>query len=882
MNRRHLSLLLLTLTLVFCFLFSCKNLIHKTQFQSYWKNSPDRVWVGPDFWANRLQDWKIENGTLICQTGSPRFPMRAVHLLSRRLSDKIADFEMSVVTGTIPMPADSLNPDAATGFLIGAGANLDYRAAALIHHSHGPGGGLFAGIDVSGHLFIRDFEKDSLIQVTNESISLPEQLRIRLAAIKSNVHFQIKIEIFDAKSQQRMSELVIKNIPPERLIGNVALISHPGTGKNGARFWFRDWKISGEKFQFYKTHLAGPIISSQYTLSKKVLKITAQLMPLGTADHREVVLQISDGEKFRSIDTAFVDPKSYTACFREDNWIDSADTPIRLVYQLKSLNNKNTQYFWDGIIRHDPIEKDSIIIAAFTGNHNVVRPIKGKWAGIDGGYFPWDWGVWFPHNDLKSRIIKHNPDLLFFSGDQVYESASPTRVDLSHPYLDYLYKWYLWCWAFRELTAEIPTVAIPDDHDVYHGNIWGAGGKATPAGRYGAAAQDAGGYKMPPDWVNMVQRTQTSNLPDPFDTTPVKQGISVYYCDLNWGGVSFAIVEDRKFKSAPKPLLPKAKVLNGWAQNPDFDPRSEADVPTASLLGKRQLLFLEHWAQDWGHQTWMKVVLSQTIFSNVATIPQDAKNGSAVARAPIPEPGEYIENQKLAADMDSDGWPPSGRNRALQIMRKCFAIHIAGDQHLGSTIQYGIDDWHDAGFALCVPSIANFWPRRWFPPFTGKNHLPGTPKYTGDFEDGFGNKMTVYAVSNPVKSGKEPALLHDLAPGYGIVKLVKHNREIIFENWPRWANPLKDKPYPGWPVHFHQTDNYRAKIFGYLPEVSLKEMKNPVVKVFKDDKLVYALRIQAERFQPFVFEPGSYRVQICQPNSDIYKYFSGLHPESKK
>ena len=73
-------------------------------------------------------------------------------------------------------------------------------------------------------------------------------------------------------------------------------------------------------------------------------------------------------------------------------------------------------------------------------------------------------------------------------------------------------------------------------------------------------AQDAGGYKMPPEWVNMVQRTQTSHLPDPFDATAVEQGIGVYYCNMNYAGISFAIIEDRKFKSAPKMLLPDAKV----------------------------------------------------------------------------------------------------------------------------------------------------------------------------------------------------------------------------------------------------------------------------------------------------------------------------------
>ncbi len=125
------------------------------------------------------------------------------------------------------------------------------------------------------------------------------------------------------------------------------------------------------------------------------------------------------------------------------------------------------------------------------------------------------------------------------------------RADFERPYLDYLYKWYLWYWAYRDLTAEIPAVTIPDDHDVFHGNVWGAGGRATPPGLTGAAAQDAGGYKLPAAWVNMVQRTQTSHLPRRTIPATVDQGIGVYYTDLLYGGVSFAVIEDRKFKSAP-------------------------------------------------------------------------------------------------------------------------------------------------------------------------------------------------------------------------------------------------------------------------------------------------------------------------------------------
>ena len=34
---------------------------------------------------------------------------------------------------------------------------------------------------------------------------------------------------------------------------------------------------------------------------------------------------------------------------------------------------------------------------------------------------------------------------------------------------------------------------------------------------------EAGGYVEPPEMVNVVHRTQSGNLPDPYDPTPIKQ-----------------------------------------------------------------------------------------------------------------------------------------------------------------------------------------------------------------------------------------------------------------------------------------------------------------------------------------------------------------------
>jgi len=153
----------------------------------------------------------------------------------------------------------------------------------------------------------------------------------------------------------------------------------------------------------------------------------------------------------------------------------------------------------------------------------------------------------------------------------------------------------------------------------------------------------------------MVQRTQTAHLPDAFDPTPVAQNIDVYYTDLKYAGISFAIIEDRKFKSAPKPLLPEAKIYNGWAQNKTYDELAHSDVEGAVLLGQRQLDFLENWSVDWPDNTWMKVVLSQTIFANVATLPEPESNSDAIMPTlRIIKKGEYPPNDIPVADFDAN------------------------------------------------------------------------------------------------------------------------------------------------------------------------------------------------------------------------------------
>ncbi len=451
----------------------------------------------------------------------------------------------------------------------------------------------------------------------------------------------------------------------------------------------------------------------------------------------------------------------------------------------------------------------------------------------------------------------------------------------------------MFLWAQEELIRETVSVSIPDDHDVYHGNIWGMAGKKAPkktkGGKYpayylprlrGHWQQDQGGYKMPPEFVQMVERTQCSHLPDPYDPAPIEQGIGVYFTDLTYGGISFAILEDRKFKSAPSVIMPQYKVINGFSQIKGWDAR-KGDVPGATLLGARQLEFLADWAADWKDAV-MKATISQTVFANACTYPVEFITDAGTPGLQPAAKGVIPDGYDLAKDMDSNGWPQTGRNKALSEIRKAYGFMIAGDQHLGTILHHGIDEWDDAGYSFCVPSIANLWPRRWFPPKPGYNWQDEMPKYTGSYLDGFGNHMTVYAASNPYITNHEPVELHDRAPGYGIVRFNKKERTITMECWPRFSDPSKPdaEQYVGWPKTISMYDNYARKARAFLPTLKFEGLDSPVVQVIEEatGEIVYTVRSDGASFQPKVFKETLYALKVGEPGTDKMQTLTGVVP----
>jgi hypothetical protein len=861
----------------------------RAEWGSNWSQGIERRWVGPEFYANRLQDWRLRDGRVECIEAGEQWPLRVLHLLTVELSPDPGAVEMRVRTGPVETNRPR-SPGAWAGFLLGAGGrHVDYRLTALVHHRPGRDGGLVAVVDGTGRVSFRDnetqvhgtgrwnmggkFTADELKEIPATSrtgAGFGEEpvrdVELCLQAAPAGDTYTLTLSARELRSKRVISQASLEHVETGLVDGGVGLVSHCGLDGSAVGHWFRNWQVAGTKVRQHPNRAYGPVLCTQYTLNRGKLKLTAQMPPLGPSDTQIAELQTrsAGGSEWKTVAMGGLKPNSFTIPFSVDAWDASRDVPCRVLYRLKIGPDEHRTYYWPGTIRKEPGDKQEFVLAAFTGNKHFAGDLQ------------WNHDrIWFPHNDLVDAIAHHDPDALFFSGDQVYEGdlTPPQRRPLTKAMLDYLDRWYRWCWTFRDLARDRPCITIPDDHDVYHGNLWGAGGRH-------AARQDDGGYIMPPAFVNMVQETQTSHLPDPVDPEPVGQGIGVYFTRIDYGGISFAVIEDRKFKSSPTMMVPAGKVDNGWFQSVDFDPAAQADVPGAKLLGERQLRFLNDWSIDFSGGVWMKVMLSQTIFANVATVPSGAKSDTVVPRMKIFGPAAYPPNDRLAADADSNSWPQSARNRALRAIRRGFALHVAGDQHLGSFVHYGVDQWDDASCAFCVPSIANAWPRRWFPPTAGRNHMAGRPRYTGQYRDGFGNLMHVHAVANPRQTGCEPTRLHDRAPGYGIVRLRRAKRDIVVECWPRSADPAMPnaQQYTGWPITIQQMDNYGRAAEGYLPRVEVTGLTEPVVRVVDErtGEIIYALRIAETSFRPKIFGEGPFTVEVGEPDTSQWQTIRSL------
>lgn len=730
-----------------------------------WSKTHDRIWLDPRIWANPMEDWRLMDGAAECQTTGGN---RNLHLITHQWTDPSGLAEMRVSVQKI----GGQQKGSSAGFRIGTKSELnEYRSNCFAN------GGIDAGI-LEGQLVLGR-------NVGNKSIDLADETSLRMVARGLGTQVELTL-IAETPSGKKLDQLSTK-VHSKAVLGNVSLVNNfDGKLKKGqgARYRFRDWAVTGNAFTVDESRKFGPILWSMYSLSDSrsdegfILKISALTGPLGKQDNQKVELQIKFDGAWKSLGHAALDTDAWTATFRIPHWNEKATTPYRLVYRERKTDGAEEESSWGGTIKANPSGRPLRLGALTCQNH-----------------------YGFPYEPVAENIVQLDPDLIYFSGDQLYESHGGYGLirDPAEPaILNYLRKYYMFGWSFREAMRDRPTICIADDHDVFQGNIWGEGG--APMDVQSGGASSNGGYREPARMVNVVHKTNTAHHPDVHDPTPVQQGISVYYGDMVYGDVSFAILGDRQFKSGPQ-HVDTGSGRADHVKDQNFQ-TSMLDKQGLHLLGPRQESFLKKWGKDWrGHK--MKVLLSQTVFAGLAT-----------------HHGKY--DGYLKADLDSGGWPQTPRDRAIDILRESKALHINGDQHLTSLSQYGVDSQRDSMWSFCTPAIAAGYPRWWRPDEVGMPHQKRPAhglKNTGEYLDGFGNMIYVYAVGNPEVGTKKNRYekAHQKGSGFGLVTIDTEEKTYLIDCFRFLVDASDGKgenQFAGWPVTIHQQENAGDNILG--------------------------------------------------------------------
>ncbi|MCP4797490.1 MAG: hypothetical protein GY885_15155, partial [Phycisphaeraceae bacterium] len=463
-----------------------------------------RRWIGAAWQPSRLQDWRLDDGRLV--NDDSRLPVRTAHVLPLRIDPSDPETPLTISVDVRVVGGGPLEAGAFAGLLFGAGGpDVDPRLTALVQQVPAPDGGMLAVVAGGGTGRLLDFSTE---KQGGFSWALPAKTRLedleavpeeRVELRQSEVEFRrFTLEmiltprdgLFDVDLSARDGDAIFtvvsaRGLDRARIDGGIALVGHRGRRKDGIGWSFADLRLRGTDLDAWldeTDHSWGPVLGVTYTLDRNddgihALRLNTLFPPVAASDLGDVELEFETRDGiWRPIATGRLVDDSFTVAFD----VDDVEEYLGRGYRVRGEMN-GSPFEWRGELHAPPVDRPLRIASL-----NCVKNVTAHSA--------WNrQGVWFPHDELVAGVAAQDPDFLFFAGDQIYE-GDLNGVDRRKIVLDYHTKYQRWLRSFAELCRDRPCVVIPDDHDVYHGNIWGAGGVLAKASD-GLTVQDSGGYK---------------------------------------------------------------------------------------------------------------------------------------------------------------------------------------------------------------------------------------------------------------------------------------------------------------------------------------------------------------------------------------------------
>jgi len=576
----------LFLILVFILqLISCKNDDANLQFISKLSKDIKRTWINENFWANRLQDWQLNNGRIECINAE--FPLRTVHILPYTISRDSGQIHIEIELGTLQQN-DSLEVTDFAGVLIGVGSMDDnFKKRAIISGQNKKNNGIIVAINGKGKIiYMNNDNKTELLNLAAaEEIGNPQLskngLLVYIDIFPEANKYSINTSIIDKKNEKIISYAKIINLEKNIIQGNIALIANGAKDNNKGSFWFKNLVLKGNKLIYNKNNTIGPIIGTVYSVFENKLKLTAQFMPISKTDNKLVILEMSDYKKenWKEYSKVQIDTLSYTAKFETQIPNSNAIYNYRIVYNQKDANGKSKKIEFLGIISNNKNQQNIIKLAIFKNNSFLNNSINLE-----------NFDITLPNEKFTTAIKKSNPDLLLFMGNQI-NTNNQEPADFSNfknLRLDYLNKWYLWYLAYGEFTSNNPSMILPSNNDFcVHDTIDDV--KIELSKRLNK--KDLSNFiKL----VNTTQFTEEDHQAKDFES-------------FNFGNISFALINNK---------------LEAKNEADQLQPIFQINENLIDSFEIRKLDFLTNWSTDWTSAD-MKAIITQYPISQI-DIPKEA------------------------------------------------------------------------------------------------------------------------------------------------------------------------------------------------------------------------------------------------------------------
>lgn len=231
--------------------------IHAASTEIDWQGVEDRRWPGREIWANRLQDWSVVDGQLQCAYEYGGRDWRTAHVLTHDVDPRGDHVKVELDFRAAA--------NGHMGVLLGGGeGKLNYKQASMIQGVPGLGGGFVIDVAWSTKkLCIRDFGSDAEVKipVPIAEISLPATVKSGSSMTLVVEGQRLDTEKFSLTATLRTNGISIAQtqteVPAERLVGNVAIVSMDGTLQSPHQF--TRVRLVGECVASHPERAYGPI-----------------------------------------------------------------------------------------------------------------------------------------------------------------------------------------------------------------------------------------------------------------------------------------------------------------------------------------------------------------------------------------------------------------------------------------------------------------------------------------------------------------------------------------------------------------------------------------------------------------------------------------------